>query len=172
MNVAREILADLCRTHAAELLSPLVWKDTSFDKARVLWAFCGVESSFGANCNPRHETGYCYGAKYFNPHLSSLWGCLAHCSYGPWQVMFANFPPDVSPLSLMWADDGRVAADLSLRAAVGVLNKAIARGANGFAALVEHYNGPDDVEGYSARLAECYGDPMPESVAGVTASGW
>ena len=167
MKVASEFLADLCRGRAADLLSPVVWQGTYLDKAKLLWGLCGVESSFGVNCNPRHETGYCYGARYFNPALTSEWGCLAHCSYGPWQVMFSNFPAKVSPLSLTWDSDGRVASDLSIRAAIVVLNRAIGRGARTFGDLVIAYNGPGDEESYAARLAECYERPMPAGAVSV-----
>lgn len=164
MKVAPELLADLCRQHAPDLRSPLVWEDTSFDKVKLLWGLCGVESSFGFRCAPRHEQGYCYGASYFNANASAQWGCLAHCSYGPWQVMYANFPPNVSPLSLVWETDGRVASLLSLSAAIVVLNKAIERGARSYSDLVMGYNGPENKESYKARLEECSLRPLPASV--------
>lgn len=167
MKIDPGVLAYLCRARADDVLSPLVWRDTSLDKTKLLWGLCGVESSFGLNCNPRHEIGYCYSGKYFNPVHSAQWGCLAHCSFGPWQVMYANFPAGVSPLSLVWDDDGRVAADLCVRAAIGVLNRAIARGAQGFADLVVAYNGPANEESYAARLMDDYNHPMPESVVMV-----
>ncbi len=105
MNVAPEIIAALCRKHAPDLLTPVKWQGTPLDKVRLLWGISGVESSFGLNCSPRHEPAYCYGGRYFNPVASREWGCLAHCSFGPWQVMFANFPYGVSPLSLIWETD-------------------------------------------------------------------
>jgi hypothetical protein len=168
VQIASEILASLCRERAGDVLSPLVWRDMSFDKTKLLWGLCGVESSFGFNCNPRHELGYCFGSRYFNPLTTSQWGCLAHCSYGPWQVMYGNFPKGVSPLSLVWDSDGRVASELCIRAAIGVLNRAIGRGAKGFAELVVAYNGPDHEESYAARLADSYEKPIPESAPLVT----
>lgn len=169
MNVAPEILAALCRKHAPSLLTPTNWPGTPLDKVRLLWGLCGVESSFGANCNPRHEQGYCFNGRYFNPVATSAFGCLAHCSFGPWQVMFANFPYGVSPLSLMWEHDGRIAAEACCLGAVGVLDKAIARGVRCLADIVIAYNGPADEEHYEARLVDCWDRPMPETPTTVTA---
>ena len=167
MNVAPEIIAALCRKHAPDLLTPLKWQGTPLDKVRLLWGLSGVESSFGLNCSPRHEPGYCYGGKHFNQVTSRAWGCLAHCSYGPWQVMFANFPIGVSPLSLVWNDDGRVPAETSLLGVLRVLNGSISRGALNLADVVISYNGPANEEEYSAKLAECFDRPMPEIPATV-----
>lgn len=165
MKVAPEIIAALCRKHAPGLFTPATWQGTALDKVRLLWGVAGVESSFGLNSTPRHENGYCYNGPYFNSVASHAWGCLAHCSFGPWQVMFANFPVDVSPLSLLWADDGRIAAELGALGAVRRLNQIIARGAQKLDDIVLHYNGPDEVESYSARLVTCMGEPLPESVS-------
>src|SRR2546429_7159205 len=107
MKVAPEIIAALCHKHAPSLLTPLTWQGTPLDKVRLLWGLAGVESSFGWNCNPRHEQGYCTRGRYFDVLSTKAWGCLAHCSYGPWQVMFPHFPVGVSPLSLVWEDEGR-----------------------------------------------------------------
>ena len=169
MKVAPEILADLCRARAADVLSPLIWRETSFDKTKLLWGLCGVESSFGLRSNPHHDSSYCVGGRHFNPAVTQQWGCLAHCSFGPWQVEFPNLSPGVSPLSLMWADDGRVASDLCLRDAIRVLNVAIARGSQTLADIVLHYNGPANVEHYEARLVECMDRPMPVGAVSVEA---
>jgi len=169
VKVAPEIIAALCRKHAFDLFTPANWQGTALDKVRLLWGIAGVESSFGLNCNPRHEQGYCYGGRYVDRVASEAWGCLAHCSYGPWQVMFPHFPPGASPLALMWATDGRVAAETCLLGAVKVLNVAIGHGAKNLGDIVIAYNGPADEEQYSARLAECLDRPMPESVSPVTA---
>ena len=40
-----------------------------------------------------HERAYCYGGRYHTPALAHeewLYGCAVHCSWGPWQIMFAN----------------------------------------------------------------------------------
>lgn len=166
MHVLPEIVADLCRSHAAELLTPLKWTGTPLGKVNLLWGIAGVESSFGLNSSPRHEQGYCLAGRYFNPPVTRVWGCLAHCSFGPWQVLFANFKYGVSPLSLMWDNDGRIAAEICLHAAIDVLNRAIARGVTNFGDLVVAYNGPEDEVRYSGRLYECMDRPMPEARAG------
>lgn len=164
MKVGSDIIAALCRKHADGLLTPANWQGMPLDKVRLLWGIAGVESSFGFNCNPRHEAGYCYGGKYFNPALTGEWGCLAHCSYGPWQVMFSNFPVGVSPLALMWLSDGRVGAESGLLGAIRVLDRAIANGVRNLGDLVVAYNGPANEEQYAARLADCCDRPMPETV--------
>jgi len=169
MKVAPEIIAALCRKHALGLLTPVKWQGTPLDKVRLLWAVAGVESSFGLNCSPRHETGYCYGGRYFDRERSKAWGCLAHCSFGPWQVMFSHFPLGVSPLSLLWDTDGGIAAEIGIRGAIDVLNHSISQGAGNLADISIAYNGPANEEEYSARLFECLDRPMPESVSPVTA---
>jgi hypothetical protein len=162
MQVAPEIIAALCRKHALGVLNPVKWQGTPLDRVRLLWAIAGVESSFGLNCTPRHEAGYCYGGKYFDRQKSREWGCLAHCSYGPWQVMFPHFPIGVSPLSLMWETDGRVAAEICLLGAIDVVNGAIARGTDTFGGIAVAYNGPNDEAMYTSHLGLCYDRPMPE----------
>lgn len=167
MQIDTEIIAALCWKHAPDLLTPKVWEGTPIDKVRLLWGFAGVESTFGLDCTPRHEPGYCHGGKYFNRIASRVWGCLAHCSYGPWQVMFANFPYGVSPLSLMWETDGRVPAEVVCVGAVRYLNSIIARGASNLSQLVIGYNGPANEEEYSARLVDCLDKPMPAAKESV-----
>jgi len=162
VKVSPEVVAALCRKHAVGLLTPVSWQGTPLDKVRLLWGIAGVESSFGFKCNPRHETGYCYGGKYFNPALTAEWGCLAHCSYGPWQVMFSNFSVGVSPLALLWLQDGRLASEACILGAIRVLNHAIAGNVHSLADIVIAYNGPADEEHYSARLVESWDKPMPE----------
>ncbi len=62
--------------------------DVDFDA--LLYAIGGVESSFGKWIGPRHENAYCRGGRYYDRKLTRKHNCLAHCSYGPWQVMYAN----------------------------------------------------------------------------------
>jgi hypothetical protein len=169
MKVAPEIVASLCRKHAPGLLTPANWQGTPLDKVRLLWGIAGVESSFGLNCNPRHEQGYCFGGRYLDTDRTRVWGCLAHCSYGPWQVMFPHFPLGVSPLLLIWGTDGRVAAETCLLGAIVVLNVAIGHGAKNLGDIVIAYNGPGNEEHYAAQLSECIDRPMPEGLDSVTA---
>jgi hypothetical protein len=168
LKVAPEIIAALCRKHALGLFTPANWQGTPLDKVRLLWAIAGVESSFGFNCNPRHEQGYCFGGRYLDPARTREWGCLAHCSYGPWQVMFPHFPLGVSPLSLLWNQDGRVAAETCLLGAIAVLNVAIGHGAKNLGDIVVAYNGPANEKEYAAELAACLDRPMPETLETVT----
>jgi hypothetical protein len=168
VNVAPEIIAALCRKHAPDLLTPVAWKGTALDKVGLLWGLSGNESSFGLNCTPRHEAGYCYNGRYFNPVSSRSWGCLAHCSFGPWQVMYANFPVDVSPLSLVWDSDGRVAAEVCCLGAVRFLNTVMLRRPQTLGDIVLHYNGPGQVETYLYRLMESIDRPMPVNNSEVT----
>lgn len=169
MKIAPEVIAALCRTYGAHLLTPVTWQGTPLDKVRLLWGIAGVESTFGAHCNPRHEQGYCYRGRYFDESRTAAWGCLAHCSYGPWQVMFSNFPVGVSPLSLMWDTDGRVAAMVGMNGAIDRLNSIIARGAKNLDDIALHYNGPDYVDKYAAQLSTDMNQPMPETPATVNA---
>ena len=84
---APEVIAGICRDFGPQLTlpagSPLV-------PDRVLWALAGCESDFGMYALPRHEPAYCYGHRYDVPSLSKRYGCLAHCSYGPWQMMYPH----------------------------------------------------------------------------------
>jgi len=169
MRVAPELIAGLCRARARDVFTPVHWQGSPVDSAKLLWALSGVESTFGLNSNPRHEQGYCVGGRYFDSTLTEQWGCLAHCSYGPWQVMFSNFPRGVSPISLLIQGDGTVAADLCIRGAIAVINRAIARGAQNLGDIVIAYNGPGNEKEYSARLAESYDRPMPQYQDPVTA---
>ncbi|SRR6266702_1562508 len=167
MRVAPEIVAGLCRARSRDLLTMAFGELSSVDPVRLLWAIAGVESSFGRDSYPRHENAYCYNGRYFNPQVTAEVGCLAHCSYGPWQVMYANFPAGVDPRALLPFNEGRIAAELSIRAAIAVLNKAIVRNARSLVDLVTHYNGPDDVPEYSRRLFAAMDRPMPQDVGTV-----
>src|ERR1700694_4168431 len=71
------------------------------DGPRLLWALAGCESSFGANCRPRHEPYYHdLAAKGTNAKLVALtrmWGCDAHSSFGPWQELLINCSAGMRP---------------------------------------------------------------------------
>ena len=96
-SLSLSTLAALCIKYAVLLTS----LPGGVDPVRFLWALAGKESSYAANAVPRHEQAYCYGGRYCDPGKSKLYGCLWHCSYGPWQVMAANFPPGFSPADMM-----------------------------------------------------------------------
>lgn len=162
MRVSPEIIAGLCTVRSRDLLKLQQGDLAGVDPVKLLWAIAGVESSFGENSYPRHEQGYCFHGRYYDPKATAEWGCLAHCSYGPWQVMFDHFPPTISPIGLLVQGDGSGAADASCQAAIGVLNAAIARGAKSLFDLVIAYNGPADVDFYSQKLFACFDRPMPQ----------
>ena len=169
MRVAPETVAGLCRVRARDLLRTGSGDLGGVDPVKLLWGIAGVESTYGLNSNPRHENGYCYNGRYFDAKLTDEWGCLAHCSFGPWQVMFPNFPNGVSAISLLPQGDGHVAADLSAMAAVAILNQAIARGARNLSDIVIAYNGPGEVPEYARRLFSAMERPLPQYVDPVIA---
>ncbi len=78
-----------CRRWAAHLDVP-----ATIDKAKLLYALSGCESSFGANCAPRHEPSWhAIAEAHTNPvvdKLTALFGCDAHSSFGPWQLLLLN----------------------------------------------------------------------------------
>jgi hypothetical protein len=84
-------LGDLIAAQHADLV-----QSAGFDTRCLLHALADVESSQGARrLASRHEKGYCYGSTlYRGPNggdlreLSETWGCLAHSSFGTWQIMF------------------------------------------------------------------------------------
>lgn len=95
MKVDTATLVALCLKYGPELHVP-----AGVAGPQLLWALSGNESSFGAHCPPKHEDGYCYGHKYYDAGYSQSWGCLAHCSFSPWQIMATN-ARQYTPLELM-----------------------------------------------------------------------
>ena len=96
---------------------------SSYDGAQLLWAISGNESSFGANVTPRHEPAFDMGGLYDRGEQHELleqFGSSAACSYGPWQILFANCPQGSTPDSL--AD-----LDTAAQATVGFLNSQLRR---------------------------------------------
>lgn len=89
MTFTREQIAKACRDYGRSLLN----LPPDVDGPQLMWALAGNESSFGANCTPRFEKSY-FSGRYSKeppmPHLISLFGEAAACSYGPWQVMLCN----------------------------------------------------------------------------------
>lgn len=70
----------------------------------LLKAIAKVESTYGQNTTPNHESAYDWGGRYADRTLLQAHGALAACSYGPWQVMFPNCVrvlPDVQPFDLL-----------------------------------------------------------------------
>jgi hypothetical protein len=99
MNFARQQVADACRKFGSTVNTALL--PDELVAQQVLWAICGNESSFGANCAARHEPAYDRGGIYaMNPAQAALldrFGGLGACSYGPMQVMLVNCPAGFTP---------------------------------------------------------------------------
>lgn len=132
---------------------------------QLLWALCGVESSFGANCQPRHEPAFDVGGRYAThapmPTLLARYGPAAACSYGPLQLMLCNAPPTYGPASF---DD----LTLAMQASVNFLNQKLRQWQPASLAQIgECWNAgritPDP--GYEAKLATAYAVPLPAPAA-------
>lgn len=89
-NFTREEIAAVCVRYGSQV-GPL---PPGVDGTQLLWALAGVESSFGADCQPHHEpaydTGGMYATHYPMPLLLGRYGSAAACSYGPWQLLLCN----------------------------------------------------------------------------------
>lgn len=63
----------------------------------LMVALAAVESSLGTNCGPRYEPAYDVGGAFWKlshqqRDLVADYGFAAACSFGPWQMMYCNFP--------------------------------------------------------------------------------
>ena len=96
-NFTQQEIAAQCRISGPQLIG----LPAGIDGAQLLWAISGNESSFGANCTPRHEPAYDVGGRYGSNAvmvpLLTEWGSAAACSYGPLQLMFCNAPAGATP---------------------------------------------------------------------------
>jgi len=105
MNYTKIQIAVQCRISGPNLKS----LPSSVDGIKLLWGLSGNESSFGIDCIPRYEPAYDIGGIYGDNQvmvpLLVKYGRAAACSYGPWQILFANAesygytPDDLSDLS-------------------------------------------------------------------------
>lgn len=159
----RDEIAAACRKWGSNLAVP-----EGIDGAQLLWAISGCESSFGANCKPRHEPYYHdLAAKGTNAQLVALtkqWGCDAHSSFGPWQELLVNCTPDMRPQD--FADVDR-AADQAVR----FINRRILllEKATTITQIAEAYNSgkwkwlavPPGVARYAAQCEQYYTVAMP-----------
>lgn len=161
MNNAIEVVANLCRGYAG-----MLWLPPGVDDGQLMWAISGNESSFGANCAPRHEPAFDKGGIYgnsaiMNPLLAKF-GSAAACSYGPWQMMFCNAPDGTTPDAF---NDIAVAFRLS----AGFLNQRLAKyRPSSLADVGEIWNGGHpmmtpsaQVASYVQRLSQNYAVPIP-----------
>lgn len=145
------------------------------DGAHLLWALAGCESSFGKDCTPRHEPGYCNKTNgfYWRKAIEAMaggkasrqqkylvnatveFGCDAHCSFGPWQVMFVN--------AIGFKPEEFKSAETCAVVAVGFLNREVfeRQRARTLAHIADAYNSgswrDENVPGaYVAKLARFY----------------
>ena len=97
VSFTKQEIADACRAWGPRLLIP---QSVEIDGTKLLWALAGNESSFGANCMPRHEMAYCTGI--YSHAISTVlateqFSHAAHASFGPWQMMLVNADPACDP---------------------------------------------------------------------------
>lgn len=123
---------ELCRFGA-----PMVNASAKVNAEALLWAIGGVESSHGKVNVPRHEQAYCMGGRYHERNLYWKFGCMAHCSWGPWQIMFTNVwsisRQQITPMEM--ADP-----HAALFVTIEWLNRVIRRGAGSVAAIADAWN--------------------------------
>lgn len=99
-SVPRAVLGQLCQTAGSTLeLTGTVGPDGQpLNGARLLWALCGQECSFGANLLPRHEPSWDVGGGLYLESQElrvyiGVQGSDGACSYGPLQAMAYNLQP-------------------------------------------------------------------------------
>jgi hypothetical protein len=157
----RAAVAEVCRQLGPTLknLPPGV------NGATLLWAITGNESSFGANCTPKHEPAYDVGGRYASsPYQAPLlvkFGSAAACSYGPMQVMLCNAPPGSAPDDF---DDLTTAIAHAVYALQKQLDHFLPMriAEIGYCWNGGHLLNPNtDAKAYGARLALRYLIPMP-----------
>lgn len=138
----------------------LVGVPAGVDAIKLLWGIAGKESSFGANCVPRHEAAYCFKGRYYDKKTDIEWGCASHSSYGPWQVMHANMP-GADPVLLMTD-----AAYCAVRM-VGAMNRMLkAQAPTGLAEIADMWNSGNWKDAnvpidYIAAVKGFYATPFP-----------
>ena len=106
------------------------------DFEALLWAIGGVESSHGTFFGPRHENAYCRGGRYFSRVLTRKHNCMAHCSYGPWQIMFANAVAIKKPITPELMLDPLHALPIT----VGWMRRVVGRGARNVRDIADAWN--------------------------------
>ena len=158
MNFTRLQIADACRAYGPQLTE----LPYGVDGVQLLWALSGNESSFGANCTPRYEPAYDVGGRYADADLLARFGRAAACSYGTWQIMFVNCPPNYVPSDMNDLDKAAVATILFLnrqlnrfRPSTLELIGAIWNGGNPLA--LSSFR----VQHYADELVRNYAVPMP-----------
>lgn len=154
MKIDRSQFIDLCRRHGAAITAK------PFDGPTLMYAIAADESGDGINCAPRHEDGYCRGGRHYDPAATREWNCLAHMSFGPWQLMWVNCQK-VSPLILL--TDTETMAALSAKFIQSVASRVNVLDINAALAVLAHlYNGPAVTQEYIERLTCAYAKGLPE----------
>lgn len=151
MIIDKWTLAERCRRYGP-LIKGLA---TSVDGIRLLWALGGNESDFGALAIPRHEPSYCRGGHNFNPTMTKLWGCWAHCSYGFSQIMFSNAYRLGFSLPELFLD-----VDVQMHATLALLQQPEFHGKD-LDEIGKLWNGPKESVQYAADLRKHYNMPLP-----------
>lgn len=89
-------LVDACRLIGPQLTGCVTHNGQPIDGPLLLWAISGNESGFGRMSQfARHEPAYMPNGIYYkrSPLLRSLWqlyGVLAACSFGAFQIMYVT----------------------------------------------------------------------------------
>jgi hypothetical protein len=135
ISVPQDTIVSLCRKHG-----PSLKLSSGLDGVRLMWAIAGAESSFGADCTPRHENAYDVGGFYYqhSPSVRALiksYGSAGASSYGPWQVLLVN-APNFTPSELQ-ADPDKCAQAFVCHMNIFVLGF---RGARTLEQIAQTYN--------------------------------
>lgn len=102
MIVTAKVIANYARALASKL-APNPAFSSAIKPATLIYAICLRETGYGQDFRviPRHEQGFCYGGRYFKGEPNDRYGCLAHCSYGPMQMMYLNGAPGRDPMEYL-----------------------------------------------------------------------
>jgi hypothetical protein len=89
---AIELEIERSLANAIAMNAPLLHVPPTIDPVAILRAIAQHElRRLGRWRASLHELSYCYKGKYHTPAMERhdfLWGCAAHSSWGPWQIMF------------------------------------------------------------------------------------
>lgn len=165
------VIADLCRQFADKLYDlppnggPYNFHEPP-DKAKVLWAFAGIESNFGQRMTPNQEDGYDWGGCYANKRLLVRWGSWAACSYGAFQIMY----PVALELGFKGSPLDLCVPSANIDIAIKYLNNRVIghpiHPAKKITDLPDAYNSGNHFdrnvpEAYIKKWVKCYTVPMP-----------
>jgi hypothetical protein len=129
MNAQQPTQADIDAQHAladaVERWAPQLHIGASgIDPVALLRAIAAQETTDATRwAAAKHENAYCYGGRYQTPALKPAewrWGCAAHCSWGPWQIMYPTaalrgFADDPVRLRDPMVSGGYVVAELNAK---------------------------------------------------------